>query len=260
MAAGSTIYGVCRENIASRSMSLPSKPPTPMHTNFLPADTELQDERDYIDRLMFQDYTGDNFNKMIMQNFFKARKPCNMGYGMPRPETREGSVQNRLFSHLSRKPSVVRVPSHSSLCKHVMCESHNGCSGEFCEILGPGCCSSCIETTNRSIAEEIQRRLFPEIEVSRRCLVKPKLTKVMKEGHVKQVRRKRLNDLRQASKGTAITIVTQKNTEVSKTATKSATAKPVNTKLKRGDSMQLPPIGVPQLTFTPSTQGSHRGL
>ena len=93
-----------------------------------------------------------------------APKARNLGYGMPRPETREG-VQDRMISTLSRKPSVVRVPSHTSLCKPVKCDSHSGCSEEFCEILGPGCCSSCIETTNRQIAEEIQHRLFPEIEV-----------------------------------------------------------------------------------------------
>ena len=94
-----------------------------------------------------------------------APKSRNLGYGMPRPETREG-VQDRMISTLSRKPSVVRVPSHTSLCKPVKCDSHTGCSEEFCEILGPGCCSSCIETTNRQIAEEIQHRLFPEIEVN----------------------------------------------------------------------------------------------
>ncbi|GFN75489.1 hypothetical protein PoB_000199500 [Plakobranchus ocellatus] len=273
---GNTIYGMCRENIASRGLSVPSHPPTPLHCHFLPRNIELFEERDYIDRCLFQDYTGDNFNKMIMQNFFKAPKSRNLGYGMPRPETREG-VQDRMISTLSRKPSVVRVPSHTSLCKPIKCDNHTGCSEEFCEILGPGCCSSCIETTNRQIAEEIQHRLFPEIEVSRRCLVVPKLTKVMKDGHLKQMRRRRLTELRQNT--TNVKEEAEKESEVrgqeeekdvaepdpeseerAVTAVTSANAPPTKPRranhYTRRESMPLPPIGPPQPTFSPSSLDS----
>ncbi|GFR65980.1 hypothetical protein ElyMa_005545200 [Elysia marginata] len=274
-AEGNTIYGMCRENIASRGLTVPSHPPTPQHCHLLPRNIELFEERDYIDRCLFQDYTGDNFNKMIMQNFFKAPKARNLGYGMPRPETREG-VQDRMISTLSRKPSVVRVPSHTSLCKPVKCDSHTGCSEEFCEILGPGCCSSCIETTNRQIAEEIQHRLFPEIEVSRRCLVVPKLTKVMKDGHLKQMRRRRLTELRQQTvkveeepeKETVVVAAPKQEVEErvqetpgrAVTAVSNANAPPLKPRrtnhYTRRESMPLPPIGPPQPTFSVSSLDS----
>ncbi|KAL8559493.1 hypothetical protein ACOMHN_037157 [Nucella lapillus] len=195
-----SIYGLRRASIASWGMPVPVRPPTPVHLHLLPNNSQQQAERTYVKNCLLKDNPADTFTHQIMQNFFKAPKGRNRGYGMPRPETRE-SANKQLVMHLSRKPSFVRVPSHVSLCQTVRCAHHRGLTEEYCEILGPGCCSSCIETTNRHIAEEIQRRLFPEIEVTQTCLVVPALSKVMKEGHVKQVRRRRLHELRRSEPG-----------------------------------------------------------
>ncbi|KAK7483272.1 hypothetical protein BaRGS_00025439 [Batillaria attramentaria] len=190
-----------KSSIASRGLPVPIRPPTPDHLNLLPNNSQEQAERHYVKSSRLKDNPVETFTHQIMQNFFKAPKARGRGYGMPRPDTREGSATGRLMMIMSRKPSFVRVPSHVSLCQPVRCQCHRGVTEEYCEILGPGVCSSCIETTNRHIAEEIQRRLFPEIEVTQSCLVVPALTKVMKDGHVKQVRRRRLQELRTSEPG-----------------------------------------------------------
>lgn len=43
-----------------------------LQAQYLSMDIGLHEEKDYIESCLFQDYTIENFSKMIMQNFFKG--------------------------------------------------------------------------------------------------------------------------------------------------------------------------------------------
>ena len=116
--------------------------------------------------------------------------------------------------------------------------------------------------------------LFHLPQVSRRCLVVPKLTKVMKDGHIKQMRRRRLTELRQQTvkieeepkKEEIAEAKTEEEERVQATAERAVTAvsnanapptKPRRTNhYTRRESMPLPPIGPPQPTFSVSSLDS----
>lgn len=139
---------------------------------------------------------GDNslgkFARAIIQHFFKAPVPkSHPGYGMPRPETRESNPFRVMMQDLQRDPSMLQISAFPSLTTPVKCESGN----EFCEILGSSACSTCIEKTNRYIGDELQRIMFPKLDLTRQRLVQPKLARVMKECHMMQVRKRRLREL-----------------------------------------------------------------
>lgn len=148
------------------------------------ANVEQKIERDYIKRSHLIDNSHNLFSKAIMQHFYKAPAPkSHPGYGMPRPETSENNPFRLMMNDLNREPSIVHINNFPTMEDPIRCKGDN----EFCEILGPSSCSNCIENTNRSIADELQRVWFPKIEISRKRLVKPKLSKVMREGHFLQV-------------------------------------------------------------------------
>ena len=187
----STLYSVKRENIASREMEFRPKPIVRQSEdpNF---NLEQKKERDYIVNARLGDNSLGKFSRAIIQHFFKAPAPkSHPGYGMPRPETRESNPFRVMMQDLQRDPSMLQINSFPSLSNPVKCES----GSEFCEILGSSACSTCIEKTNRYIGDELQRIMFPKIDLTRQRLVQPKLARVMKEGHMMQVRKRRLREL-----------------------------------------------------------------
>lgn len=132
------------------------------------------------------------FNKAVIQHFFKAPVPrSHPGYGMPRPDTGEVNPFRLLPKDMHRDPSIVSISNYPDLT------TRSGCvhSKFYCDILGPSACGQCIESTNRHIGDELQRILFPQIEMSRTKLVKPKLAKVMRDGHLQTNRRRRLKEI-----------------------------------------------------------------
>ncbi|XP_061177642.1 uncharacterized protein LOC133186402 [Saccostrea echinata] len=187
----STLYSVKRENIASREMEFRNKPIV-RHSDDPNFNIEQKKERDYIMNSRLGDNSLGKFSRAIIQHFFKAPAPkSHPGYGMPRPDTRESNPFRMLMQDLQRDPSMLQISAFPSLTNPVKCESGN----EFCEILGSSACSSCIEKTNRYIGDELQRIMFPKLDLTRQRLVQPKLARVMKEGHMMQVRKRRLREL-----------------------------------------------------------------
>jgi len=154
---------------------------------------EQKMEREYILKARLRDNTQNKFENAIMKHFFKAPAPkAHPGYGMPRPQTREENPFKLIMADLQRDPSIVKINSYPSLSNPKKCQQDNN---DFCEVLGPAACSTCIETTNRYIADELQRIMFPKIDMTRTRLVKPKLSKVMRHGHLFQIRKKKMGDL-----------------------------------------------------------------
>ena len=187
----STLYSVRKENIASRDMAFKPKQIKSNEDDVI-FDIEQKIERDYIIKSHLLDNSNTKFERAIIQHFFKAPAPkAHPGYGMPRPDTREKNPFRLMMQDLQRDPSMLQISSFPSLSNPVRCQREN----EFCEILGPCSCSFCIESTNRHIGDELQRIMFPQIDLSRERLVQPKLARVMKEGHLRQVRRRRLKEL-----------------------------------------------------------------
>ena len=127
-----------------------------------------------------------------MKHFFRISAPSRtLGYGMPRPDTRESNQFKVLMDGLTREPSLVRLDNYPDLQTPINCDR----TSEFCEILGPSSCSECIENTNRRIGNELQHMLFPTIDMSTEKLILPKLAQVMREGHRHQVRKRRMHEL-----------------------------------------------------------------
>ena len=127
-----------------------------------------------------------------MKHFFRISAPNQtQGYGMPRPDTRETNQFKAIMKGLNREPSLIRLDNYPDLQMPVSC----GRTSEFCEILGPGSCSICIENTNRHIGTELQHMLFPTIDMSMEKLIMPKLAQVLREGHRHQVRKRRMHEL-----------------------------------------------------------------
>ncbi|XP_011424156.3 uncharacterized protein LOC128184377 [Crassostrea angulata] len=187
----STLYSVKRENIASREMEFRARPLV-RHSDDPNFNLEQKRERDYIVNARLGDNSLGKFSRAIIQHFFKAPAPkSHPGYGMPRPETRESNPFRVMMQDLQRDPSMLQISSFPSLTNPIKCESGN----EFCEILGSSACSTCIEKTNRYIGDELQRIMFPKMDLTRQRLVQPKLARVMKEGHMMQVRKRRLREL-----------------------------------------------------------------
>lgn len=187
----STLYSVKRENIARREMEFRARPLV-RHSDDPNFNLEQKRERDYIVNARLGDNSLGKFSRAIIQHFFKAPAPkSHPGYGMPRPETRESNPFRVMMQDLQRDPSMLQISSFPSLTNPIKCESGN----EFCEILGSSACSTCIEKTNRYIGDELQRIMFPKMDLTRQRLVQPKLARVMKEGHMMQVRKRRLREL-----------------------------------------------------------------
>ncbi|XP_060070262.1 uncharacterized protein LOC132550239 [Ylistrum balloti] len=187
-----SLYSLKKEQIAGRELPFLANRPMKKDDENVINNMEQKRERDYISRSHLTDNTQTKFNHAVIQHFYKAPAPrAHPGYGMPRPETSEHSPFRLLMKDLERDPSVVSISNYPSLTAPPSCSKSVG----FCEILGPSACALCIEGSNRFIGEELQKIIFPEIEMTAAKLVQPKLAKVMREGHLNQMRKRRLRDL-----------------------------------------------------------------
>ena len=149
-------------------------------------------EKNYIMNSRLKNATPEIFPKVILNHFFRVSAPSRtLGYGMPRPDTRETNQFKVIMEGLNREPSLVKIDSYPDLQTPINCDR----TSEFCEILGPSSCSDCIENTNRHIGTELQHMLFPTIDMSMEKLIVPKLAHVLREGHRHQVRKRRMHEL-----------------------------------------------------------------
>ncbi|XP_063401974.1 uncharacterized protein LOC134686225 isoform X1 [Mytilus trossulus] len=183
-----SLYSITQENIAGKDMQFRDKPT--IGDRFISTNNiEQKLEREYILKTHLRENNQTKFENVIMRHFYKAPTPkTHPGYGMPRPDTREDIVE---MSDTQEGPSLIKVNSYPSLSNPQKCQKGH----DFCEVLGPASCSTCIETTNRYISDELQRIMHPTIDMNRDKLIKPKLSKVMKNGHMFQVRKKNMDDL-----------------------------------------------------------------
>lgn len=185
------MYSITKENIAGKDMPFSDKPIIGEGEHRI-NNIEQKVEREYILNARLRDNCQTKFEGAIMKHFFKAPAPkAHPGYGMPRPETREENPFKLMINDLQRDPSIVKVNKYPALSNPKRCQN----TTDFCEVLGPSTCSTCIEQTNRHIADELQRIMFPKIDMNRTRLVKPKLSRVMRQGHFMQVRKKKMGDL-----------------------------------------------------------------
>ncbi|XP_069101330.1 uncharacterized protein [Argopecten irradians] len=187
-----SLYSLKKENIAGRDLPFLVKPPRKNDDEIVLNNTEQKRERDYISRSHLTDNSQTKFNRAVIQHFYKAPAPrAHPGYGMPRPETTENSPFRLLMKDLERDPSVVAINNYPSLTVPPSCSKSPG----FCEILGPSACALCIEGSNRFIGDELQKIIFPEIEMTSAKLVQPKLAKIMREGHLNNLRKLKLREI-----------------------------------------------------------------
>ena len=186
-----TLYSIKRENIASRELGFRDRPLSHNQSR-AQNNIEHQVEKNYILNSRLTNATPEIFPRVIMKHFFRISAPNQtLGYGMPRPDTRETNQFKAIMKGLNREPSLIRLDNYPDLQAPVSC----GRTSEFCEILGPGSCSICIENTNRHIGTELQHMLFPTIDMSMEKLIMPKLAQVLREGHRHQVRKRRMHEL-----------------------------------------------------------------
>ncbi|XP_033740134.1 uncharacterized protein LOC117327316 isoform X2 [Pecten maximus] len=187
-----SLYSLKKEHIAGRELPFLVNRPSKKDDENVIINMEQKRERDYISRSHLTDNSQTKFNHAVIQHFYKAPAPrAHPGYGMPRPETSENSPFRLLMKDLERDPSVVAINNYPSLTVPPSCSKSPG----FCEILGPSACALCIEGSNRFIGEELQKIIFPEIEMTTAKLVQPKLAKVMREGHLNQMRKLKLREI-----------------------------------------------------------------
>ncbi|XP_060594891.1 uncharacterized protein LOC132749192 isoform X2 [Ruditapes philippinarum] len=185
---GRSLYSIRRENIASRDMSFINGPINP---NDGPASNiEHLIEKNYIVNSQLSNATPEKFPRVIMSQFHRVSgSPNSMSYGMPRPPSRDKFQE--VVEGIKREPSIVRIKEYPSLQEPVHCTTLD----EFCEILGPSACNTCIENTNRFIGEQLQDMVFPTIDITADKLIAPKLAKLFRDGHRSQVRKKRIREL-----------------------------------------------------------------
>lgn len=60
---------------------------------------------------------------------------------------------------------------------------------QFCDVLGPAVCGTCIEEANKKIADEVQKSSFPSMEFSVTTIVAPKLASILVKRPSKERRR-----------------------------------------------------------------------
>ena len=186
-----SLYSIKREHIASRELAfLPGSPST--HDQPASSNVEHLIEKNYIINSKLSHATPEKFPNVILKKFHRLSNIDDKNsYGMPRPPTPRKKAFEVVMDGLKREPSIVYTGNYPMLQEPVRCTA----SDEFCEILGPSACQSCIENTNRFIGEQLQHMSFPTINISTEKLVYPKLSKLMKDGHGMQVRKKRMRDL-----------------------------------------------------------------
>ncbi|XP_070581331.1 uncharacterized protein [Ptychodera flava] len=74
---------------------------------------------------------------------------------------------------------VLNTNMYPYVMKDIVCPHRGKVYGQYCEILGPKACMSCLETANKRLMEEYHKNTFPTVEVSTTCLVAPKLAEVL---------------------------------------------------------------------------------
>lgn len=180
------MYSIRREHIASRELGFIS--PT-NHNETLSTNIEHLIEKNYIVNSRLSNATPEKFPHVILGQFHRVSgSPNTMSYGMPRPPSRVEFQE--VMEGIKREPSIVKIDQYPSLQEPVQCST----SDEFCEILGPSACNTCIENTNRYI-EQLQDMVFPTIDITTDKLRAQKLAKLFRDGHRAQLRKKRIREL-----------------------------------------------------------------
>ncbi|XP_041354352.1 uncharacterized protein LOC121372147 [Gigantopelta aegis] len=133
---------------------------------------------------------------MIIKSFYRTpASPPPGNRNAKKPLIREGSLYYHLVESLKRQKKQQRdqIDHQVALLKPITCQFSEGADREYCDILGPVSCCRCIESTNRHIATEIQKGIFPDIEVTLNSLVVPNISKVMKSSENILARKRRLS-------------------------------------------------------------------
>lgn len=256
-----TLYSIKRENIASRELGFLNRPSVKGLQSRAQNNIEHQIEKNYILNSRLANATPEIFPRVIMKHFFRISAPRKtLGYGMPRPGTRENNQFKRIMEGLHREPSLVRLDNYPDLQMPIGCDR----TSEFCEILGPSSCSTCIENTNRHIGNELQDMLFPTIDMSVNKLIVPKLGKVLREGHRHQVRLRRMHELGLDIPNDMLLMKREESPLSSKTCLnckKKINTKPTNItiKLPSGKS-SMPSIYTPDKSATLKVKNKRSGL
>ena len=63
------------------------------------------------------------------------------------------------------------------------CQHNTPLHQQFCDVLGPAVCRTCIEEANKKIADEVQKSSFPSMDFSVTTIVAPKLASILVGGN-----------------------------------------------------------------------------
>lgn len=155
------------------------RPPTAQELRFLATEMSNKFERRYINRVRMASPSSKRFKKHVMQKYNAPPRDRGLGYRMPRPPKEKRDEHEVAVEAVKKKPTVIRTATMGLLSRPVRCQNPCRAQHAYCEVLGPASCSACIEFTNKTMAEEVQRRLFPGIDSSANSLVAPRVAELL---------------------------------------------------------------------------------
>ena len=155
-------------------------------SNLLPRNVQHEEERKYVQIL--RQKTGSpsvlnqkRFRRQILSEY-KTPRGNSPSYGASntfcKPTNRRISSFSQLLEEVTRPYSSIKIFNK----KATKCEKPNLEAKQFCDVLGPIACNSCIEATNKRLARAVERATFPELDCSIESLVAPKLAKALLKG------------------------------------------------------------------------------
>ena len=118
---------------------------------------------------------------MVIQQYNTPRRAKTPSYCSPKDYLNEvvPEPQNENSIFKPKPPTNVGIKLYPKQKHPVKGEHVNVVQHQFCDTLGPSVCHSCIEGTNRKIAQDVEQSSFPELECSATTLVAPKLAMIM---------------------------------------------------------------------------------
>ncbi|XP_070581309.1 uncharacterized protein [Ptychodera flava] len=93
-----------------------------------------------------------------------------------RPKTRQKSAlteQVNWYHQGIHGKTFLTTRKYPYLLRSFKCPHQYGTLGQYCEVLGPKCCTACIEVCNRKMVEEYHKEIFPYIDMTASSLVAP---------------------------------------------------------------------------------------
>ena len=123
------------------------------------------------------------FAAQVMQSYRDPVSETEPSYRIPTRSPRhafgqKAKTMDEVVERLTRYRRGVARPIPRKYHQRTTCVDQNNSSTHYCDVLGPGACSFCIEKTNRKFARDVERTL-PIINVDSVGMVAPRLSKLL---------------------------------------------------------------------------------